>query len=397
MILLMMPRVRASTAISCSGESVSETAAHAVELGLAQGFQVLLQADDGGDDLGGLGALLEAAHLFFHQRLGAHGFLAAVADVRGHDLLQIVDVIDEDSIEVVKAGIDVARHRNVNEEHGAVFARVEKLFAVLLLEDGVGRAGGADDDIGPGHGLIEAVEGDGFAVELCGQGRGAVEGAVADEDLFGSVGDQMAGGQFAHLAGSDEVHRLAVQTAEDLLRQFDGDRCDGDRRSGDGGLIADLFGYGKGAGEELIELRVDRAEGARGGVGFLDLTENLRLADHHGIQAGGDAEDVLDGLQALVLEDVGLVLAAAEAEVLAHEALQIAMAVLGAGEDLHPVAGGDDHGLLDAFHGGELGESLGQARLGNGKALPHLDRRRFVIHTQYRKIHGATNLCNLLM
>ena len=73
------------------------------------------------------------------------------------------------------------------------------------------------------------------------------------------------------------------------------------------------------------------------------------------------------------------------------------MAVLRAGEDLHPVAGGDDHGLLDAVHGGELGESLGQTRLGDGEALPHLNRRRFVIDTQYGKIHGATNLCSLLM
>ena len=177
----------------------------------------------------------------------------------------------------------------------------------------------------------------------------------------------MAGGQFAHLAGSDEVHRLAVQTAEDLFRQLDGDRCDGDRGGGDGGFIADFFGDGKGAGQELIELRIDRAEGARGGVGFLDLSQNLRLADHHGIQAGGDAEDVLDGLKALMLEDVRLVLAAAEAEVFAHEALQIAIAVLGAGEDLHPVAGGDDHGLLDAFHGGELGRASGRRASGMAK------------------------------
>ena len=116
------------------GRKRSQAAAHAVQLGLAQGLKMLLQADDGGNDLGGLGALLEAAHLLFHHQLGAHRFLAAVADVRGHDLLQIVDVVDEDSVEIVEAGIDVARHRNVNEEHGAVLARVEKLFAVLLFE-----------------------------------------------------------------------------------------------------------------------------------------------------------------------------------------------------------------------------------------------------------------------
>ncbi len=97
-----------------------------------------------------------------------------------------------------------------------------------------------------------------------------------------------------------------------------------------------------------------------------------------------------------MFEDVRLVLAGAEAEVLAHEALQIAMAVLRAREDLHPVAGGDDHALLDALHRGELAESLGQTRLGDGKALPHFDRRRLVIDTQYGKIHGAMNLCSLL-
>ena len=36
----------------------------------------------------------------------------------------------------------------------------------------------------------------------------------------------------------------------------------------------------------------DRARGARHGEGFLHLAQNLRLADHHGIEAGGHAEEM---------------------------------------------------------------------------------------------------------
>ncbi len=396
MILLMMPRVSDFDRHLLLGRERSEAAAHAVQLGLAQILQVLLQADDGGNNFSGLGTLLELAHLFIDDQFGASRFLVPISQMRLHHLLQIVDVVDEDSVEVVETGIDVTRYGDVDEEHGPILPDVEELLAVLLAEDGVRRAGGADDDVGPGRGVIEAIKGNGFAVKLLGQGDGAVEGAVADVNLFGPVGDEVTGREFAHLAGAHQIHRLAGEAAEDLLRQFDGHRCDGNRRGSDGGLIPNLFGDGKGAGQKLVKLRIYRTEGAGGGVGFLHLSEDLRLADHHGIQAGGDAEDVLDGLKLLVLEDVGFELAGTEAEEVAHKLLQIAIAVLRARKDFHPVAGGDDHALLDTTDRGELTERLRQTRVGNGESLSHFHRRRLVIYTQYKKIHGAMNLCSLL-
>ena len=44
-------------------------------------------------------------------------------------------------------------------------------------------------------------------------------------------------------------------------------------------LRAHPFGYGKRARQQQIQLRVDRAHRPRGRVRFLDLTQNLRLAD----------------------------------------------------------------------------------------------------------------------
>ena len=43
-----------------------------------------------------------------------------------------------------------------------------------------------------------------------------------------------------------------------------------------------------------------RAAVLGGGVGGLQLAEDLRFADDHGIEAGGDAEEMMDGLAAFV-------------------------------------------------------------------------------------------------
>ncbi len=100
----------------------------------------------------------------------------------------------------------------------------------------------------------------------------------------------MPGGKFAHLSGADDEDRFPFQCPENLFGEFDRDRRDRDRRRSDCGLATHSFGDGEGAAEKLVELSADGADGAGGGIGFLNLAENLRLADYHGIKAGSDAE-----------------------------------------------------------------------------------------------------------
>ena len=144
----------------------------------------------------------------------------------------------------------------------------------------------------------------GFAVELLGQRGGALVGAIADVNLAGAVRQQVARSQFAHLARADQVDALAFEVAEDLLGQIDRDRSDGNRRRGNGGLGAHSLGNRKGAREQRIELRVHRADGARGGVGFLHLAENLRLANHHRVQTGGNAKHVTHGVALAIFVEI---------------------------------------------------------------------------------------------
>ena len=85
-----------------------------------------------------------------NEGLGVDGLAAALVHVGGGHLLQVVDVVDEDAFELVHRRVHVAGHGNVDEEHGPVAAAMQEGLAVLAAEDGVRRAGGADDDVGVG-------------------------------------------------------------------------------------------------------------------------------------------------------------------------------------------------------------------------------------------------------
>ena len=54
--------------------------------------------------------------------LGGCGFAAAIGEVGGGDLLEVVDVVDEAAFDFVHARVDVAGDGDVDEEHGAVAA-----------------------------------------------------------------------------------------------------------------------------------------------------------------------------------------------------------------------------------------------------------------------------------
>ena len=96
------------------------------------------------------------------------------------------------------------------------------------------------------HGVVQFFERDRLAVELLRQGCGAFESAIANVNLLRAMRQQMPRGQLAHLARTDEVNALALEVAENLLCQVDGDRRDRYGRSGDRGLGPHALGDGEG-------------------------------------------------------------------------------------------------------------------------------------------------------
>ena len=175
----------------------------------------------------------------------------------------------------------------------------------------------------------------------------------------------MTSGELGHLAGADQQDRLAVERAEDFAGEVDGDRGDGDGRAANLGFGADALGDGEGALQERLERGGDGADLAGDGVGLLDLAEDLRLADDHGVERGGDAEEMADGLALAELVEVRLDGLGGDGEVLVQEAqeAEVGRTVTGflAGDELDAIAGGEDEGFADAGLVRERADGVRQA------------------------------------
>ncbi len=145
-------------------------------------------------------------------------------------------------------------------------------------------------------------------------------------------------------------------------------------------------------GQQGVELRVDRTNGARRGIGFLDLSQDLGLTHDHGIEAGGHPENMTYRIALVVFVQILAIGLRIEAVKLAQETLQIGGTVGGAGQHLHSVASGDNHGLLDARIGRQGFHRFRQPRLRDGKLLTHFDRCGLVVHADDDEVHER-NLC----
>ena len=81
-----------------------------------------------------------ALHFFGDDRLGVVRLLHALAQVGVDHFLQVVDVVEEDVVEIVDRGLDVARHRDIDQEHRLVAARGDDALHLFLVQDVVRRA-----------------------------------------------------------------------------------------------------------------------------------------------------------------------------------------------------------------------------------------------------------------
>src|SRR5262249_3202153 len=176
---------------------------HTVDFGLANGFQVILERNDCGNNVERFYSRLKTRDFTVDNDFGKFGFLLTVGNMRCHRLLKVVNVVEEDAVQFVHLRVNVAGHGYVDEEHGAVFATAEKKFSVLTAENGTRSTSRGDYDIGVVTGVVEFIEMDSLSAETLRQSCGSIISAISNEDGSRSVGQQMPRCQLAHLARPD--------------------------------------------------------------------------------------------------------------------------------------------------------------------------------------------------
>ncbi len=100
------------------------------------------------------------------------------------------------------------------------------------------------------------------------------------------------GDQLNHLARAHKQHANLRQIFKQLAGQAHGSGGHADAVRADFGAAAHLFGHGKAALKELVQGAAQGAGVFGRAHGVFELAENLRFAQHHGVQARGHAEGV---------------------------------------------------------------------------------------------------------
>ncbi len=194
--------------------------------------------------------------------------------------------------------VEIARHAEVDQEHGAVTPLADDRLELLGAEDRTRRGERAYNYVCDFQIRLEAVERDGGATEVTRERDGVVEGAARDKQRLDAEALQVARREFGHFSRAHQHHGLVGQTVENFAGETHRRGADGDR------AVADERGLAHALGdrERLVECTMEHQSGAAGldrlRVCDFKLAEDLRLADYHRVETCADPEEMTGCLAA---------------------------------------------------------------------------------------------------
>ena len=133
---------------------------------------------------------------------------------------------------------------------------------------------------------------------------------------------QMARHQLDRAPGADQQGMQAAKVGEYLLRQSHGSIRHGNGILANGRIRAHLFRNGEGFLKGAPEGAAHHAHLFRYRIGRLDLTQNLRFAQHHGVKPAGHAHQVPDNIFPPVKISAALYFGAVQSVILAEPVQQ---------------------------------------------------------------------------
>ena len=330
----------------------------------------------------------ERADLGFDDGLGLRDRRLARVDALAHRGREIVDGIEEYVLHPRHLGFDVPRHGEVHHENGAVTTRAHRALHRALADDRQRACSAGDDDVVLGQPFGQVAQLERLRVEAARQRLGSLEGAVCDRHCARPLRGKVSRSELDHLARADQEHFLLGKAGENPSGELDRRGGHRDDVGADSGAAAHLLRHRKGALEQLVEQRSERAGGFGDASRLFHLAQDLRLADHHGIEARGDAERVPHGFGLRKRIEIGFQLPRLDA-VIAREPLERRLRLAQRAVKLGAIAGGENRSFLDRLAGGQLRKRRTQTLGVKRHPLSDGERSGMVIQTEREKLHGA--------
>ena len=246
----------------------------------------------------------EALHSGVDDDFGLRHCRLAVGLCALHHLGQVVHRVQVNIAESFDFGLNVARHRQIDHEHGAALALFQRPLHRTQANDGQGAGGAADHCIKLVQTIGQIPQTHHFAAKTAGQLLAALQGAVGNGNGFGVFGSKVRGAQLDHFARTHKQHLDLAEVFEQLARKAHRSGGHADAVRANLGGRTHLFGHGEGALEQLVQRGTQRTGLVRHPNGVFHLSQNLRLTQHHGIQPAGHPKRVA-GHQA-VFQRVGM-------------------------------------------------------------------------------------------
>mmetsp|Transcript_2189 Transcript_2189/g.4203 ORF Transcript_2189/g.4203 Transcript_2189/m.4203 type:complete len:528 (-) Transcript_2189:229-1812(-) len=350
--------------LDCVPLFLREPSQHLLSLGqllLTDSLALLTEHLDGGDAAQRLLPALEVTDLALNQHLGFLNGGHALLLVRVDDLLEVVDVVRDDTLGLLRVVVHVDGHADIHEHQLLPVARV-------LLQGGLrdqrilGERGGEHDvrvaDLVP-H-LVQGVQGHVHVREHLREPLHALAAAVDDvQRLLGVRARKVSHEQPGHLSGTDDGYPRVLEVHAQVFLDLHLGQLSRSGRDRDSSLRDARFGaHSLSGGHRHVEQLAKHLSEATvfvpavGGT-VLHLAENLALADDEGVQATRDAQHVVDRFGSVVKEQVWVELVLCQTRLVLQEVHHFAiglLCIMGHIVHLKSVAGRQNSSFLNRWH-----------------------------------------------
>ena len=202
----------------------------------------------------------------------------------------------------------------------------------------------------------------------------------------------MRGTQLDHFAGANEQQFLVSESGEYAQCQLHRRRCHGYYIRADRRVRAHLLCHRKGTLEQAVQCRAQRARGFGRAHRILHLSEDLRFAQHHGVQARSNAKGMTHRLRGV--QRVGVALQFLRTQVVvAGQPFQRLARFARSAIQFGTVAGRENGRFTHRPRAFELCQHALQLLSGERHPLADRDGCTIVVQAESEQLHGPLALC----